>query len=184
MNVQVESTIRGVSYEEPRDRWRCFHRRLGKPTLQLRFHNQYDAVWKKIELCADEGTFPFVKTVKESDTTLPVGLRYGRYGPTARPFVGAILPVKNSSKLMPFYYRDYHFDSLFQAVKDAGQCRFEYCMQRLSKELAHFPPAKQSVIHKLERNAQNRLHQELELWASSFNEILKKPSQERTECHL
>ncbi len=184
MNVQVESTIRGVSYEEPRDRWRCFHRRLGKPTLQLRFHNQYDAVWKKIELCADEGTFPFVKTVKESDTTLPVGLRYGRYGPTARPFVGAILPVKNSSKLMPFYYRDYDFDSLFQAGNDAGQRRFEYCMQRLSKELAHFPPAKQSVIHKLERNAQNRLHQELELWASSFNEILKKLSQERTEWHL
>jgi|GEM_PF-1372290 len=54
MNVQVESTIRGVSYEEPRDRWRCFHRRLGKPTLQLRFDNQYDAVWKKIELCADD----------------------------------------------------------------------------------------------------------------------------------
>ncbi len=75
MNVQVESTIRGVSYDKPRDRWRCFHRRFGKPTLQLRFDNQYDAVWKKIELCADEGIFPFVKTVKESVITLPVGLR-------------------------------------------------------------------------------------------------------------
>ena len=122
--------------------------------------------------------------MKESDTPLPVGLRYGRNGPSAKPFIAAILPVKNNSKLMPFYYRDYHFDSLFQAVKDAGQCRFEYCMQRLSKELEHFPPAKQSVIHKLERNAQNRLHQELELWASSFKEILKKLLKERTEWHL
>lgn len=53
MDVCDEPTIRGVSYEEPRDRWRCYHRRFGKPILQIRFDNQYDAVWKKIELCAD-----------------------------------------------------------------------------------------------------------------------------------
>lgn len=40
--------------KSPRDRWRCYHRRFGKPILQIRFDNQYDAVWKKIELCADE----------------------------------------------------------------------------------------------------------------------------------
>jgi len=78
MTTKIKPTIRGVSYEEKRDRWRCFHRRFGKPVLQLRFESQYDAVWKKIELCAVEGTFPFVKTVKESATTLPVGLRYGQ----------------------------------------------------------------------------------------------------------
>ena len=54
MTTKIKPTIRGVSYEEKRDRWRCFHRRFGKPVLQLRFDNQYDAVWKKIELCADE----------------------------------------------------------------------------------------------------------------------------------
>ncbi|MFQ3230358.1 MAG: hypothetical protein ACI9DO_001730 [Reinekea sp.] len=92
MNVQVESTIRCVSYEEPRDRWRCFHRRSGKPTLQLRFDNQYDAVLKKIELGDDYTIFRFVKAVKESGITLPVGLRYDHNNPTARLFIGALLP--------------------------------------------------------------------------------------------
>ena len=42
---KIKPTIRGVSYEEKRDRWRCFHRRFGKPVLQLRFESQYEAVW-------------------------------------------------------------------------------------------------------------------------------------------
>lgn len=67
MIAKIKPTIRGVSYEEKRDRWRCFHRRPGKPTLQMRFDNQYDAVWKKIELCADEGIFP-LETVTKSNT--------------------------------------------------------------------------------------------------------------------
>ena len=30
-------SIRGVSYEQERDRWRCYHRRSGNRVVQLRF---------------------------------------------------------------------------------------------------------------------------------------------------
>lgn len=39
MTTMTIPTVRGVSYEEKRDRWRCYHRRFGKPTLQLRFES-------------------------------------------------------------------------------------------------------------------------------------------------
>ena len=56
--------MRGVSYESARDRWRCFHRR-GNRTFQLRFPTEREAFRKKIELCAEEGVFPYGKSKKE-----------------------------------------------------------------------------------------------------------------------
>ncbi len=44
MDVCDEPTIRGVSYEEPRDRWRCYHRRFGKPILQIRPSNAAESI--------------------------------------------------------------------------------------------------------------------------------------------
>ena len=184
MNVQVELTIRGVSYEDPRDRWRCCHRRSGKPILQLRFDNQYDAVWKKIELCADEGTFPFVKTVKQSDTTLPVGLRYGRYGPTARPFVGAILPCGGTSEFIPFYYDPNNTGSFIDAVKHALTLRFEHCMKRLINEVQHFKPIQKNIIARLERNVRERFEKELMSWVSSINPQCNNKHSKRYENEL
>ena len=134
--------MRGVSYEEKRDRWRCFHV-SGARTFQPRFPSEREAFWKKIELCADDGVFLFSKSVKEGNknaqssktgiSNLPVGIREHFSKSRNRWRVIAHLPNgdvdQDSTKEL--------LERLFEKTEVALQIELNQCFKESANCLSH-----------------------------------------------
>ena len=134
--------MRGVSYEEKRDRWRCFHV-SGARTFQPRFPSEREAFWKKIELCADDGVFLFSKSVKEGNknaqssktgiSNLPVGIREHFSKSRNRWRVIAHLPNgdvdQDSTKSL--------LERLFEKTEVALQIELNQCFKESANCLSH-----------------------------------------------
>ena len=164
--------MRGVSYEEKRDRWRCFHV-SGARTFQPRFPSEREAFWKKIELCADDGVFPFSKSVKEGNknaqssktgvSNLPVGIREYFSKSRNRWRVIAHLPNgdvdQNSTK--EYLYEDGDYESRERAIRQAAWDKYEHFKVRVVKEAQRQAPVNKSLLVRLFETTEVALQTEL-----------------------
>ena len=160
--------MKGVSFEQDRQRWRCFHR-SDNQVHQPRFPTKYEAVWKKIELCANDGTFPYTKSVKEgpkSDTdsktinTLPIGIREHYSKSKQSMLIIASLPLASGYRNKEYRYTNPDDRELI--IKQATWERFECCWQRLLAETKHYSPVKKNLLETLRKAAELRTQAELD----------------------
>ena len=133
--------MRGVTYEEKRNRWRCFHV-SGARTFQPRFPTEREAFWKKIELCADDGVFPFSKSVKEGNKN-------------------AQSSKSGISNLPEYRYKDGDCESRERVIRQAAWDRYEHCKARIEKEAERQAPVNKSLLERLFENTEVALQTEL-----------------------
>ncbi|WP_394222705.1 hypothetical protein [Alteromonas gracilis] len=164
--------MRGVSYDGKRERWRCFHV-SGNRTFQPRFSSEHEAFWKKIELCADDGVFPFTKSVKEGNKNpksrisgisyLPVGVRehFSKSGNCWR--VIAHLPDGEAGKesTKEYRYEDGDYVNRERVIRQAAWDRYEHCKGRIMKESARQTPVNKSLLNRLFETTEVALQTEL-----------------------
>ena len=164
--------MRGVSYEEKRDRWRCFHV-SGDRTFQPRFPSEREAFWKKIELCAGDGVFPFSKSVKEGSknsqstksgiSNLPVGIREYFSKSKNRWRVIAHLPNgdvdQDSTK--EYRYEDGDCESRERVIRQAAWDRYEHCKARIVREAERQAPLNKALLNRLFEKTEVALQIEL-----------------------
>lgn len=164
--------MRGVSYEEKRDRWRCFHV-SGDRTFQPRFPSEREAFWKKIELCADDGVFPFSKSVKEGSknsqstksgiSNLPVGIR--EYFSKSKNRWREIAHLPNGDvdqdSTKEYRYEDGDCESRERVIRQAAWDRYEHCKARIVREAERQAPLNKALLNRLFENTEVALQTEL-----------------------
>ena len=161
--------MRGVSYESARDRWRCFHRR-GNRTFQLRFPTEREAFRKKIELCAEEGVFPYGKSKKEKGkgitegsgtlSTLPVGIIESFSNSKRRRIITAGWSTEEGFKQIEF--RCSNDADRERIIRHATWTRFERLWERLLREANRFGPVDKKCLERLRTKSEKRIQAELD----------------------
>jgi hypothetical protein len=160
--------MRGVTYEKERNRYRCYHTTLKGKVLQPKFELEYNAVWEKVNLCADDGCFPFTKRKRERGdaSLLPIGLTITLARKGHKSAVEANLPTGDSTAKASFAYG--HIRTLEQAVIDATWMRYDHCWTRLMEELKPFGPMKQSVLDKLAASTRAETESQLSVYLNDL----------------
>jgi len=69
--------MRGVTYQENQDRWKCSHYQKGK-IQQKYFDNEFDAILCKLKYCLADRSTPYQQRAKKAvyaiNSDLPIGL--------------------------------------------------------------------------------------------------------------
>ncbi|APE04331.1 hypothetical protein BM526_20375 (plasmid) [Alteromonas mediterranea] len=164
--------MRGISYEEKRNRWRCFHV-SGTRTFQLRFPSEREAFWKKIELCADDGVFPNSKSVKEGNknaqstksgiSNLPVGIREHFSKSRNRWRVIAHLPNGDVDQYSTreYRYEDGNYKSRERVIRQESWDRYEHFKACIVKEAERHTPINKALLNRLFESTEVALQNEL-----------------------
>lgn len=156
--------MRSISFDSERNRWRCFHTR-GNKVLQPRFPTEREAFIRKLELCAEDGVFPYGKKKKESGKTgertkakLPVGVK--EYISSKRQnVIVASLPTDGKEKTKEFSYKD---NANREAViRKAAWTRFDHFEKLLWTDAKRFSPVSHALVEKLIYNASTKLQNDL-----------------------
>ena len=159
--------MNGITFDEARNRWRCFHKSRSGRIVQPRFPTEYEAVWHKLALCAKDGYLPYGKHVKEGAklgerkdiSSLPVGVRESWSERKQVHLVMVSVPLAVSSRAIEYRYRT---DEERQAVIiQATWDRFELCWNHLLKELRKHRPLKDDVLAALEKSVTEATQGEL-----------------------
>lgn len=148
--------MNGITFDEARNRWRCFHKSRSGRIVQPRFPTEYEAVWHKLALCAKDGCLPYGKRVKEgakagasnSISPLPVGVRESWSERRQVHLVVMSVPAEVSSRSKEYRYRTK--EERETVIKLATWDRFELYWTHLLQELQKYRPIKSEVIEALE----------------------------------
>jgi hypothetical protein len=127
--------MRGVTYQEDQDRWKCAHTSKGK-AYQFYYADETEALLNKIKLCIADGVTPFekkVKSYKSVDSSLPIGLSDCKRSGD-RHFILARVVTKAGEQKREFAYGKYRTRE--QAVALSHTWRNNELYKRLKKELA------------------------------------------------
>lgn len=159
--------MNGITFDEARNRWRCFHKTRSGRVLQPRFPTEYEAVWHKLFLCAQDGYLPYGKHVKEGAKSgkgqeisrLPVGVRETWSKRKQVNLVVASVPSGISSRSIEYRYRTE--DERQAAITKATWDRFELCWNHLLQEVEKHRPIKDDVIVALEKSVTDETQREL-----------------------
>ncbi|OUV22959.1 MAG: hypothetical protein CBC55_02650 [Gammaproteobacteria bacterium TMED95] len=158
--------MKGINYEEKRDRWRCFHRR-GNKALQPRFATEREAFWKKIEFCMRDHILPFAKNKKEGAklkgsralSNLPVGVRaYFSEGKQAHIVISSWTDENGAGEK---YYHVTDMAKYEETIRKAAWLRFEKNWEYTLRAAEKFPPVNKTLLEKLRVNAERKLAREL-----------------------